>query len=84
MEAKVVLKIKDVEIALTVDELRELALILSTLTPKEDENTPYIPWPIYVERPWRYWEPVWTTATDGVEPRNVPYITYCGGNNENV
>ncbi len=62
MEVKVKLRIRDVKIELSIDEVRELGKILESIIGKESPN--YIPY--YVEpHGWKYWntEPFDPTTT---------------------
>jgi hypothetical protein len=65
MEIKINLKLKnDVSVELTGDEAKELYEFLDNIYGKK--NQPYYPYPIIIERPWKWWEPIITYYnTDG-------------------
>jgi len=54
MEVTIVLKVKDIEIKLTVDEARKLADTLNGLTGEGGIIYPWYPWG---------WHPTWTSGT---------------------
>ena len=81
MEVRVKLKIKDVKIELSLDEVRELGRILESIVGRESPQ--YIPY--YVKPLWRHWDvPYWdwgtTTTTDsaGTSSDDYPHTTSGG------
>lgn len=73
MEIKIKLKVKNVDIELSLEEIKELKEILEKITGKEiireKEYIPYYPYVIepYPYRPWKHWESwiTWKTTTGG-------------------
>jgi len=71
MEARLKLKIKNTEIELSMDEVKELKDLLEKITGKkevekviEKEKTIY-PWYPYYEYPYKYWKITYGDYTDG-------------------
>ena len=76
IEVKVKLKIKDVKITLSLDEVKELAEILGKIVGKETEYYPYIPYYEPYRRTWEYPHWDWGTIT------TAPSTTWTSGNAE--
>ncbi len=77
MDIKIKLKVKDVEIELSLEELRELKEIIETLTEKKIEYVPYVrPYvPTYpYPEPWIHWDI--TTDSSSITDNNE-YTVMC-------
>jgi len=79
MDIKIKLKVKDVEIELSLDELKELKEVIEELTEKKVQYVPYqipTPYPVYT-KPYRYWETKWDTMkTSGTSSPTLKDNTY--------
>ena len=80
MEIKLKLKIKDVEIELTMEEMKKLKELLNELTGREvieeKEYIPYYPYRYndwwYYEQPYKWYSP-WTILCDNKTDNNITY-----------